>query len=128
VFTVPDHCLAYASHALRFACCLATERGIDLGASVHDLLSYTAPSDSGRDVDAVVKQCMDESCQVIPSDEYVLKSDRDVVLYDAYGYRYDSRHNLHYGHYQHEDGQKMWSKIEAALARVESENQVVLVE
>jgi hypothetical protein len=35
---------------------------------------------------------------------------------------------LHYGHYQHEDGQKMWSKIEAALARVESENQVVLVE
>jgi hypothetical protein len=40
---------------------------------------------------------------------------------------YDSRQNLHYGHYQHEGGQKMWSKIESALAWVESENQVVLV-
>jgi hypothetical protein len=83
---------------------------------------------SWLDVDAAMKQCMDEACQVILGDEYVLRSDRDVVLYDAYGYRYDSQHNLHYGHYQHEDGQKMWSKIEAALARVESENQVVLVE
>ena len=71
---------------------------------------------------------MDEACQIILGDEYVLKSDRDVVLLDAYGYRYDSQHNLHYGRYQHEDGQKMWSKIEAALAQVESENQVVLVE
>jgi hypothetical protein len=40
----------------------------------------------------------------------------------------DSRHNLHYGHYQHEDGQKMWNKIEAALDQVESENQIVLAE
>ncbi|MGB9203342.1 MAG: DNA polymerase [Terriglobales bacterium] len=113
---------------MRIACCLATERGIDLGATVHDALFYTAPSDSWRDVDAAMKQCMDEACQVILGDEYVLKSDRDVVLYDAYGYRYDSQHNVDYGHYQHEDGHKMWRKIEAALAQVESENQVVLVE
>lgn len=106
---------------------VATERGIDLGASVHDALFYTAPADSWPDVDAAMKQCMDEACQVILGDEYKLKSDRDVVLYDAYGYRYDSRHNFHYGHYQHEDGQRMWGKIEAALAQVERENQVVLV-
>jgi DNA polymerase-1 len=112
---------------MRFACCLATERGIDVGASVHDALFYTAPKDSWEDVDAAMKQCMDEACQVILGDEYVLKSDRDVVLYDANGYRYDAERKMHYGHYQHEDGQKMWNKIEAALAGVENENQIVLV-
>jgi DNA polymerase I len=111
---------------MRFACCLATERGIDLGASVHDALFYTAPKDSWLDVDAAMKQCMDEACQVILGDEYALKSDRDVVLYDANGYRYDAVRKMHYGHYQHEDGQKMWNKIEAALAEVENENQIVL--
>ena len=77
---------------------VATERGIDLGASVHDALFYTAPKDSWPDVDAAMKQCMDEACQVILGDEYVLKSDRDVVLYDANGYRYDPERNVHYGH------------------------------
>jgi DNA polymerase I len=92
---------------LRLTCCLATERGLDIGATVHDAIFYTAPAESWEDVDAVMKQCMDEACQVILGDEYVLKSDRDVVLYGD--------------HYQHEDGQKMWSKIEAALAAVEAE-------
>ena len=111
---------------MRLTCCLATERGIDLGSSVHDALFYTAPKDSWEDVDASMNQCMDEACQIILGDEYVLKSDRDVVLYDAYGYRYDPEHKLHYGHYQHEDGQKMWNKIESALAEVETENEVLL--
>ena len=113
---------------MRLACCLATESGIDLGATIHDALFYTAPEGSWEDVDAAMQRCMDEACQVILGDEYVLKSDRDVVLYDAYGYRYDAERKVHYGHYQHEDGQKMWNKIEVALAQVESENQVVLVE
>ncbi len=113
---------------MRFASCLATERGIDVGASIHDALFYTAPKDSWLDVDAAMKQCMDEACQVILGDEYILKSDRDVVLYDANGYRYDLERKVHYGHYQHEDGQKMWNEIEAALAEVENENQIVLVE
>jgi len=106
---------------LRLTCCLATERGIDLGSSVHDALFYTAPEDSWEDVDASMKQCMDEASQTILGDDYVLKSDRDVVLYDAYGYRYDPDCKLHYGHYQHEDGQKMWNKIEAALEQVEKQ-------
>jgi DNA polymerase-1 len=109
---------------MRLTCCLATERGIDVGASVHDALFYTAPKDSWEDVDASMKQCMGEACQIILGDEYVLKSDRDVVLYDAYGYRYDPLQKLHYGHYQHEDGQKMWNKIEDALAEVEKENRM----
>jgi hypothetical protein len=51
-----------------------------------------------------------------------------VVLYDAYGYRYDPQHNLHYGHYQHEDGQRIWNKIEATVAAVEFDNQIMLIE
>lgn len=92
---------------MRFACCLVTERGIVLGASVHDALFYTAPKDSWEDVDATMKQCMDEARQVILGDEYVLKSDRDLVLYDANGYRYDPERKVHDGHYQHEDGHQM---------------------
>ena len=113
---------------LRFACCLATECGIDIGASIHDALFYTAPESSWEEVDIAMKRCMDEACQVVLGDEYVLKSDRDVVLYDADGYHFDAERTLHHGHYQHEDGQKMWRKIEVALTQVERENQVVLVE
>jgi hypothetical protein len=91
-------------------------------------LFYTAPEDSWEDVDgdAAIQRFMDEACQVVLGDEYVLKSDRDIVSYD--GYRYDAERMVHHGHYQHEDGQKMWNKIEVTLAQVESENQVVLVE
>jgi DNA polymerase I len=92
---------------MRLSVCLATERGIDVGATVHDALFYTAPADSWEEVDAAMKACMDEACQVILGDEFVLKSDRDVVRYPE--------------HYQHEDGKKMWDKIEAALAMVEAE-------
>ncbi len=97
---------------MRLACCLATEQGIDIGASVHDALFYTAPQDSWEDVDAVTKRCMDEACETILGDGYVLKSDRDFVQYPD--------------HYSHEDGRKMWNKIETALAGVGRENQVVL--
>lgn len=107
---------------MRLGCCLATERGIDLGGSVHDAFFYTAPEDSWEEVDLAMKRCMDEACQTFLGDECVLRSDRDVVLYDAYGYRYDRIRMLHYGHYQHEDGQKMWNKIEGALAQVGTEN------
>ena len=53
---------------MRLGCCLATERGLDVGASVHDALFYTAPQDSWEDVDAVMKQCMDEACETILGD------------------------------------------------------------
>ncbi len=99
---------------MRYAACLATERGVDVGASVHDAFFYTAPADSWEDVDAMMKSCMNEACEAVLGDGYALKSDRDVVLYNADGYRYDAGAKIHYGHYAHEDGIKTWNKIEDA--------------
>jgi hypothetical protein len=110
---------------MRYAACLATERGVDVGASVHDAFFYTAPADSWEDVDVMMKSCMNEACEAVLGDGYALKSDRDVVLYDAGGYRYDADAKIHYGHYAHEDGIKTWNKIEDALreAAVGSEDE-----
>ena len=104
---------------LRYWCCLLTERRVDVCNSVHDALFYVAPPDCWQDVDALVVRCMEEACEFVLGDGYILKSDRDVVLYSTDGYRYDPEVKIHYGHYQHEDGKKMWDKSEAALVELE---------
>ena len=91
---------------MRYACCLATERGIDVGATIHDAIMYTAPEASWEEVDALMVRCMNEACEAVLGDGYILKSSRDVVHFPD--------------HYQHEDGEKMWNQIQAAL--VEAEN------
>jgi DNA polymerase I-like protein with 3'-5' exonuclease and polymerase domains len=106
---------------LRYWCCLLTERGVDVCNTVHDAIFYVAPEGCWQDVDAVVADCLREACEFVLGDDYILKSDRDVVLYSADGYRYDPETKLHYGHYQHEDGKKMWNRIEAALLQLEAE-------
>jgi hypothetical protein len=103
----------------KFSCCLLTERGVDVCNSVHDALFYVAQADCFQDVDALVVKCMDEACEFVLGDGYILKSDRDVVLFSADGYRYDPEVKIHSGHYQHEDGKKMWDKIDAALVELE---------
>ncbi len=89
---------------MRMAACLATERGIDVGASVHDAFFYTAPADCWQDVDEAMVKCMNEACEFVLGDGYVLKSARDVV------------HHPH--HYQHEDGVAMWNRITEALKAI----------
>src|ERR1039457_1226267 len=91
---------------MRYACCLATERGIDLGCTIHDAVMYTGPEDSWEDVDAEMVRCMNEACEAVLGDGYILKSARDVVHFPD--------------HYSHEDGEKMWNQIQAAL--IEAEN------
>ena len=92
---------------MRLTACLATEKGIDVGASVHDAFMYVAPENCWRDVDAAFLQCMNEASQIVLGDGYVLKSDLDDVH--------------HPDHYAHEDGVKMWNKIETALAEIQKE-------
>ena len=91
---------------MRLTLCYATERGIDVGATVHDAFFYTAPADSWEDVDAAMKSCMDAACEDVIGEGYVLKSDRHVVH--------------HPERYRDEDGQAMWNKIETALAQAEA--------
>jgi hypothetical protein len=93
---------------LRLATCYATERGIDVGATVHDAFFYSAPADCWQDVDASMKRCMDEACADVIGEGYILKSDRHVVESPE--------------RYRDEDGQPMWNKIEAALAQAEEQH------
>jgi hypothetical protein len=93
------------AEVLRLTICYATERGIDVGATIHDAFVYSAPADCWQDVDASMKQCMDMACEDVIGEGYVLKSDRHAVHYPE--------------RYRDEDGQAMWNKIEAALAQAE---------
>lgn len=74
---------------------------MDLGCTIHDAVMYTAPDDSWEDVDALMVRCMNEACEAVLGDGYILKSARDAVHFPD--------------HYQHEDGKKMWDQIQAAL-------------
>jgi len=95
------------SEIMRLAACYATERGICVGATVHDAFWYTAPEDCWEAVDASMKECMDRACEAVLGEGYVLKSDRTVIHYP--------------NHFLHEDAAEMWNKIEAALIKAEEE-------
>jgi DNA polymerase I-like protein with 3'-5' exonuclease and polymerase domains len=90
---------------MRYASCLATEHGLDLGATIHDALMYTAPEDSWNDVDTAMLSYMSDACEAVLGGGFVLKSSRDDVHYPD--------------HYEHEDGVKMWNQILDALDEAE---------
>jgi hypothetical protein len=108
---------------LRCWCALLTEHGVDVCNTVHDAIFYVAQHDTWQDVDALVVRCMEEACEFVLGEGYILKSDRDVVFNNEAGYRHDPQTNFHYGHYQHEDGKKMWDKIMSALTELEAERE-----
>ena len=91
---------------MRYACCLATERGIDVGGTCHDSFLYTAREESLEETDTLMVRCINEACEAILGDGYILKSERDVVHFPD--------------HYQHEDGKEMWDRIVVSLAEAES--------
>ena len=96
---------------MRLTVCYATERGIDVGSTVHDAFFYTAPADSWEDVDAAMKRCMDTACEDVIGEGYVLKSDRtSCTIPNATATKTDSA---------------MWNKIEAALAQAETPQEAV---
>jgi hypothetical protein len=92
---------------MRYALCLATERGIDVGATCHDAFDYVAPAGSWEWTDAAMKACMDEASEAVLGDGYILKSDRDVVHPPD--------------RYIHEDGAKKWPRVQKAVEEAEQE-------
>jgi DNA polymerase-1 len=105
---------------LRLWICLMTERGILVCNSMHDSVFFVAEESRWEETDALAVQCLKEACEFVLGAGYILKSDRDVVFY-AEDYRRDESTGFHYGHYQHEDGKKMWDKIMTALSELEAE-------
>lgn len=87
---------ANGAEMLRLACCLATERGIQVCAPVHDALLVEGPADSIHEVVSVTQDAMAEASQVV-LDSFSLQTDAEVVVYpDRY---MDAR------------GQHMWNTV-----------------
>jgi len=87
---------ANGAEMLRLACCLATERGIQVCAPIHDALLVEGSLDEIDDVVEKTQQAMAEASRVI-LDGFELRSDSSIV---AYSDRYmDNR------------GERMWNSV-----------------
>jgi DNA polymerase-1 len=71
-------CQANGAEMLRLACCLATERGIQVCAPVHDAILVEGPADSIDEVVAETKRAMREASEVV-LDGFALRADEKVI-------------------------------------------------
>jgi hypothetical protein len=95
---------ANGAEMLRLACCLATERGIEVCAPVHDAVLICAPLER-LDADVVAMQdAMQEASHVV-LDGFQLRTDAAVV-------RYPDR-------YMDERGAVMWQRVMTLLRKAE---------
>ena len=92
---------ANGAEMLRLACCLATERGIEVCAPVHDAVLICAPLDRlEADVDAM-RACMAEASRIV-LDGFELRTDVHVVEYP--------------GRYMDARGAVMWERVTRLIA------------
>jgi hypothetical protein len=76
---------ANGAEMLRLACCMATERGIELAAPVHDAVMIVAPAER-IDADVTATQAIMREASRIVLDGFELGSDAQVVRWpDRYG-------------------------------------------
>jgi hypothetical protein len=91
---------ANGAEMLRLACCLATERGIEVCCPVHDALLVEGPADAIEEVVAATQRAMREASElVLPG--FPLRTDAKVI-------RYPER-------YLDERGRQMWETVGALL-------------
>jgi DNA polymerase-1 len=91
---------ANGAEMLRLACCLMTEKGVEVCAPVHDAVLIEAPLNQLDQAITTAKQCMKEASSII-LDGFELDTD-DVVI------RYPNR-------YIDKRGQKMWNTVWEAI-------------
>jgi len=92
---------ANGAEMLRLACCLATERGIEVCAPVHDAVLICAPLDRIEDNIAAMRAAMAEASRAVLGG-FELGTDAAAVLYpDRY---MDAR------------GQVMWDRVTKLLS------------
>ena len=68
---------------LRIACCLATERGIEVCTPVHDALLVQAPVEAIQEVRAATKECMEEASAIVLKGARLKIGIDDPVAYPA---------------------------------------------
>jgi DNA polymerase I len=71
-------CQANGAEMMRLACCLATERGVDVVAPVHDALMIESPADSIEAIVAWTQEAMAEASAVVLGG-FRLRSDAGIV-------------------------------------------------
>jgi DNA polymerase-1 len=96
---------ANGAEMLRLACCLATERGIEVCAPVHDATLIVAPLDRIEADIAAMQQAMAEASGVV-LDGFELRSDVAMIR--------------HPDRYMDERGQVMWDRVMALVAASEA--------
>jgi DNA polymerase I len=99
---------ANGSEMLRVACCLATERGIEVCAPVHDAVLICAPLDRlGADISAM-RACMAEASRVV-LDGFELGTDAHVVE--------------HPERYMDPRGAVMWNRVTRLIAERQAQEE-----
>ena len=92
---------ANGAEMLRLACCLATERGIEVCAPVHDAVLICAPLDRLDDDIAGMRAAMAEASRIVLKG-FELRTDVHVI-------RYPDR-------YMDERGRVMWDRVMQLIA------------
>jgi DNA polymerase-1 len=95
---------ANGAELLRLACCLATERGIDVCAPVHDAVLICAPLDRLESDIAAMQEAMREASRIVLNG-FELTTDTAVFTYPE--------------RYMDERGSDMWTKVMALLTKIE---------
>jgi hypothetical protein len=85
---------------LRLACCLATERGVNIVAPVHDALMVEGPADAIDEIVARTQAAMAEASAIVLGG-FRLRSDAKIV-------RWPER-------YMDERGREFWGRVMALL-------------
>lgn len=100
---------ANGAEMLRLACCIATERGIEVCAPVHDAVLITAPVESLEADIAAMQAAMSEASRIVLGG-FELRTEYAVACYPE--------------RYMDKRGKAMWAKVMALLDRAESEHVV----
>ena len=97
---------ANGAEMLRLACCLATERGIEVCAPIHDALLIAAPLDRIECDVAITRSCMGEASRAVLSG-FELMTDAEII-------RSPDRY------VDQDRGAKMWDLVCSLINEVES--------
>lgn len=95
---------SHGAEMMRLACCLATERGLEIAAPVHDALLLVAPLDSLDDDVARLRVCMAEASRIV-LDGFEVGTEAKLV-------RWPER-------YMDPRGAEMWARVTRLLDETE---------
>jgi DNA polymerase I len=99
---------AHGAEMLRLACCLATERGIEVCAPVHDALLVTAPIDRIDDDVARTREVMAEASHIVLNG-FEVCTDAKITHYP--------------GRFTDARGARMWSTVTQLIEEAEAEGE-----